>query len=116
MLKDKNGIEKKCENCKYYGTYLFAPCMICGIKHRRGFKPTKEALETRIEKLQEQIKRIKDDNMDKILNAPFTQLFALRKLTKNDFSEGFKAVENEHLEHTSFELRSDIDDDRNIDL
>lgn len=54
-MKDKNGIEIKCENCKYYGTYLFAPCMICGIKHTRGFKPTVESYEARIAELENKL-------------------------------------------------------------
>lgn len=59
-MKDKNGIEICCENCKYCETYLFAPCMICGIKHTRGFKPTKEALEARIAELQNELNIVQE--------------------------------------------------------
>lgn len=57
-MKDKNGIEIKCESCANYGTYLFMPCLLCLAK-RAGFKPTKEAYEARIVELQEQLKMSK---------------------------------------------------------
>lgn len=59
-MKDENGIEIYCENCKYCESYLFAPCMICGKKHTRGFKPTKEALEARIAELQNELNIVQE--------------------------------------------------------
>lgn len=59
-MKDKNGIEITCKNCANYGTYLFAPCMICGIKHTRGFKPTVESYESRIAELQNELNVIQE--------------------------------------------------------
>lgn len=50
-MKDKNGIEIKCENCVNYGTSLLkAPCLLCLIK-KAGFKPTKDVYEARISEL-----------------------------------------------------------------
>ena len=54
-MKDKNGIDIKCENCANYGISLLkAPCLFC-FKKRAGFKPTKEAYETRIVELEKKL-------------------------------------------------------------
>lgn len=54
-MKDKNGIESKCENCINYGISLLkAPCLLCLIK-KAGFKPTKEAYEARIAELEKKL-------------------------------------------------------------
>ncbi len=53
-MKDKNGIEIKCENCANYGTYLFAPCLLC-LRKNAGFKPTTEAYEAHIAELEKKL-------------------------------------------------------------
>lgn len=96
MLKDKNGIEKKCENCKYYGTYLFAPCMICGIKHTRGFKPTKEVLETRIMELQTELKVVQESEKAEVQEADRLRM-EVKKLRHLDIAKLVKPLKWEEF-------------------
>lgn len=58
-MKDKNGIEITCKNCANYGTYLFAPCLLC-LRKNAGFKPTVESYEARIAELQKEIEIIQE--------------------------------------------------------
>ena len=53
-MKDENGIEITCKNCANYGTYLFAPCLLC-LRKNAGFKPTVESYEARIAELQKEL-------------------------------------------------------------
>ena len=54
-MKDKNGIEIKCENCEYR-----KPCLECATCENGGFKPKGKALEARIAELEAENAELKD--------------------------------------------------------
>lgn len=54
-MKDKNGIEIKCENCEYRN-----PCLECATCENGGFKPKGKALEARIAELEAENAELKD--------------------------------------------------------
>lgn len=58
-MKDKNGIEITCKNCANYGTYLFAPCLLC-LRKNAGFKPTVESYKAHIAELQKELTVIQE--------------------------------------------------------
>lgn len=63
--KDKNGIERRCKNCKYHAGYIFVPCMLCGLNlKRRKFKPSAAAYEARICELQARVAELEAANKD----------------------------------------------------
>lgn len=63
-MKDKNGIERKCENCR--NTIFGSKCYFC--KSYDKFLPTDESYEARIAELQELVSTLKQKLTDETTN------------------------------------------------